>query len=63
MLFQVLPLTNVNNVITLEFDVDDNCVMYGDIELDKIFIQCLNGSKPRVLVEANLNSVEVRGLD
>ena len=60
---EVLPLTNVNNVITLEFDVDDNCVMYGDIELDKIFIQCLNGSKPRVLVEANLNSVEGMAYD
>ena len=60
---EVLPLTNVNNVITLEFDVEDNCVMYGDIELDKIFIQCLNGSEPRVLVEANLNSVEGMAYD
>ena len=60
---EVLPLTNVNNVITLEFDVEENCVMYGDIELDKIFIQCLNGSEPRVLVEANLNSVEGMAYD
>jgi hypothetical protein len=60
---EILPLVNVNNVITLEFDMEDNCVMYGDIELDKIFIQCLNGSEPRVLVENNLKSVEGMAYD
>ncbi|TRY76952.1 hypothetical protein TCAL_09210 [Tigriopus californicus] len=58
-----LPLLNVNNVITLEFDMEDNCVIYGDIEVDKIFMQCLNGSEPRVLVETNLESVEGMAYD
>jgi sortilin-related receptor len=51
----ILPLTQIQNVIALEFDLADNCVIYGDIELDKIFIQCLNGTPPRVLVENNLS--------
>ena len=59
----MLPLENVNNVITLEFDLEDNCVFYGDIEQDKIFVQCLNGSEPRVLVESNLDSVEGMSYD
>ncbi len=37
--------------------------MYGDIEVDKIFIQCLNGSEPRVLVESALASVEGMAYD
>ena len=60
---EVLNLQNVNNVITLEFDLEDNCVFYGDIELDQIFVQCLNGSEPRVLVESNLDSVEGMSYD
>ncbi len=51
----VLPLTQIQNVIALEFDMEDNCVIYGDIEMDKIFIQCFNGTEPRVLVENNLS--------
>ena len=50
-----LPLTQIQNVIALEFDLADNCVIYGDIVLDKIFIQCLNGTPPRVLIEHNLS--------
>ena len=57
----VLPLTQIQNVIALEFDMEDNCVIYGDIEMDKIFIQCFNGTEPRVLVENNL-SVEGKNL-
>lgn len=60
---ETLPLKNVNNVITLEYDMEDDCVMYGDIEVDKIFIQCLNGSEPRILVESKLNSVEGMAYD
>ena len=60
---QKLPLKNVQNVITVEFDVEDNCVMYGDIALDKIYIQCLNGSEPRILVETDLASVEGMSYD
>ncbi len=37
--------------------------MYGDIEVDKIFIQCLNGSEPRVLVNNDLESVEGMAYD
>ncbi len=37
--------------------------MYGDIQVDKIFIQCLNGSEPRVLVESELESVEGMAYD
>eukprot|EP00095_Tigriopus_kingsejongensis_P005304 maker-scaffold337_size202799-snap-gene-0.21 protein:Tk05304 transcript:maker-scaffold337_size202799-snap-gene-0.21-mRNA-1 annotation:"sortilin-related receptor" len=58
-----LPLVNASNVVSLEFDMEDNCVIYGDIELDKIFIQCLNGSEPRALVENNLESVEGMAYD
>lgn len=57
-----LPLPQLKNVIAMDFDMEDNCVIYGDIELDKIFIQCLNGTPPRVLVENNLN-VEGMSLD
>lgn len=61
---QSLPLgDDLNNVIVLEFDVEDNCVMYGDIELDQIRMQCLNGSEPRILVENNLASVEGMAYD
>ena len=58
-----LPLERAHNVITMEFDMEDNCVIFGDIELDQIYIQCLNGSAPRVLVENNLESVEGMAYD
>ena len=51
----ILPLSNVENVISFEYDND--CVYYGDVNQHKIFRHCLNGSAPETLVQ-NTNTVE-----
>ena len=51
----ILPLSNVENVISFEYDSD--CVYYGDVNQHKIFRHCLNGSAPETLVQ-NTNTVE-----
>lgn len=59
---QDMPLQGLKNVIALDYDLRDNCVIHGDIKLEKIFIQCLNGSAPRILVDDSL-SVEGMSYD
>lgn len=54
---EVLPVENVTNVISLEYDLVDGCIFYGDTTARKIFKQCLNGSKAEVLV-SNTETVE-----
>ena len=53
----MLSFQDVQNVITLEYDMESDCVFYGDVQKAKIFMQCLNGSLAHVLVD-NARSVE-----
>ena len=46
-----LPLENVKNVISLEYDLQDGCIFYGDTTDRKIYKQCLNGSMVETLVQ------------
>ena len=46
-----LPLENVKNVISLEYDLQDGCIFYGDTNDRKIYKQCLNGSMVETLVQ------------
>ena len=52
-----LPLENVENVISIEYEMEGECVFYGDTDQRKIFKQCLNGSAAEVLVH-NTQTVE-----
>ncbi len=52
-----LPVQNVQNVITIEYDMADDCVFYGDVQENKIFKQCFDGTVSEVLVD-NARSVE-----
>ena len=52
-----LPLENVKNVISLEYDLSDGCIFYGDTNDRKIYKQCLNGSMVEILVQ-NTDTVE-----
>ena len=54
---QILPLENIKNVISFEYDFQEGCIFYGDVNEKKIFKQCLNGSAPEVLVQ-NTETVE-----
>ena len=54
---EILPLERVENVISLEYEMDGECVFYGDTDQRKIFKQCLNGSAVQVLVH-NTQTVE-----
>ena len=49
---EVLPLEQVENVISLEYEMEGECVFYGDTDQRKIFKQCLNGSPVEVLVHS-----------
>jgi hypothetical protein len=57
--FTDLPLGPIKNVISLDYDLQDNCVFYGDIEENKIFMQCFNGSARKVIVD---NTISVEGM-
>ena len=46
---EVLPI-NATNVITIEYDMEDGCLFYGDVKEKIIFRQCLNGSDVQSLV-------------
>ena len=51
----------IKNAIALDYDMDDDCLIYGDIVLDKIFMYCNGNGSTQVLVEDN-ESVEVKAL-
>ena len=51
----------IKNAIALDYDMDDDCLIYGDIVLDKIFMYCNGNGSTQVLVEDN-ESVEVKTL-
>ena len=59
---ETLPLTKIQNVIALEYDLENDCVFYGDIELDKIFMHCNENATTEILVDDN-ESVEGMSLD
>lgn len=61
---QELPIANLRNVITVDFDMHTNCVYFADIVTDTIGRQCLsNGSAQEILVSSDLASVEGLALD
>ena len=59
-----LPVSNLKNVIAIDFDMQNNCVFWADIVEDNIGRQCLKGGKPNeILVSSNLSSVEGMAYD
>ncbi|KAK9872160.1 hypothetical protein WA026_016214 [Henosepilachna vigintioctopunctata] len=59
-----LPVSNLKNVIAIDFDMKNNCVFWADIALDIIGRQCLsNGSVPEILVSNDLASIEGMAFD
>uniref|UniRef100_A0A1B0DIT9 Sortilin n=2 Tax=Phlebotomus papatasi TaxID=29031 RepID=A0A1B0DIT9_PHLPP len=59
-----LPVTELRNVIAIDFDLKNNCVFWADILTDTIGRQCLNGNQSReILVETDLASVEGMSYD
>ncbi|XP_055841442.1 sortilin-related receptor-like [Episyrphus balteatus] len=59
-----LPITDLKNVISIDFDMKHNCVFYADIFSDKIVRQCLNGdTDEEIILEENLASVEGMSYD
>ncbi|XP_025834721.1 sortilin-related receptor-like isoform X2 [Agrilus planipennis] len=59
-----LPIKNLKNVISVEFDMKNNCVFWADIVTDQIGRLCLsNGSEPEILVSNDLASVEGMAYD
>ncbi|CAA9994251.1 unnamed protein product [Nesidiocoris tenuis] len=57
---QVLPVRNLNNVISIDYDIENNCVYFADIVDDVIGRQCFASGNRSVeyLVTSNLRSVE-----
>lgn len=59
-----LPVTNLKNVISIDFDMAANCIYWADITQDIIGRQCFNnGSKSEVLVSTDLASIEGMAFD
>lgn len=59
-----LPIKNLKNVIAIDFDMENNCVYWADINLDTINRQCFsNGSKLETLVSHDLASIEGMAYD
>ncbi|CAG9822420.1 unnamed protein product [Phaedon cochleariae] len=59
-----LPITNLKNVIAIDFDMAQNCVYWADIAEDTIGRQCYsNGSKMEILVSTELSSIEGMAFD
>ncbi|GBP23516.1 Sortilin-related receptor [Eumeta japonica] len=61
----IYPVKNQRHVVALEFDMKNNCIYWGDIEVDKIMRQCFaNGSEAEeIIVESELSSIEGMALD
>ncbi|CAG9765567.1 unnamed protein product [Ceutorhynchus assimilis] len=59
-----LPIKNLKNVIAIDFDLENNCVYWADINLDTINRQCFaNGSKQETLLANDLASIEGMAYD
>lgn len=60
----IYPVEGQNNIVAIEFDLKNNCIYWGDIELDKISRQCFNnGTTQEVVVDTDLASIEGMALD
>ncbi|QQP39676.1 Sortilinrelated receptor_ L(DLR class) A repeatscontaininglike [Caligus rogercresseyi] len=62
---QVLPLKNISDVTTLEYDLDHDCAIWSDGKKKQICIQCMNetASGPRILISEYIESVQGMALD
>uniref|UniRef100_A0A1B6DW73 Sortilin-related receptor n=1 Tax=Clastoptera arizonana TaxID=38151 RepID=A0A1B6DW73_9HEMI len=62
---EVLPIGGKHNIITIDFDIHNNCVFWADIISDTINRQCLaSGDRgPEILVERDLSSIEGMAYD
>ncbi|XP_040564909.1 sortilin-related receptor [Lepeophtheirus salmonis] len=62
---EALPLESISDVSSLEYDLDQNCVIWSDSKNKKIYVQCLNSISKglRVLVEESIVSVQGMSLD
>ncbi|XP_017764096.1 PREDICTED: sortilin-related receptor-like [Eufriesea mexicana] len=62
---EVLPIHDLKNVITIEFDMRNNCLYWADIVNDVIGRQCFKDGKsfPEILLETDLSSVEGMAFD
>ncbi|XP_057669254.1 sortilin-related receptor-like [Diorhabda carinulata] len=59
-----LPISNLKNVITIDFDTAENCVYWADIAEDTISRQCFsNGTTVEVLISNDLASIEGMAFD
>lgn len=59
-----LPVTNLKNVIAIDFDMRNDCVYWADIVTDTIGRQCFtNGSTQEILVSNDLASIEGMAYD
>lgn len=59
-----MPIPNIKNVISVDFDMAANCIYWADITLDVISRQCFtNGSKTEILVSIDLSSIEGMAFD
>jgi len=57
-----LPADKIKNAVALEYDLDTECLFYGDIVLDKIFMHCNANGSTDVIVDDN-QSVEGMSYD
>ena len=48
-----LDKTVIKNAIALEYDMDEDCLFYGDIVMDKIFMHCNRNSSTVAIVQDN----------
>lgn len=56
---EVLPIVGLQNVIAIDYDMENNCVFYADIVLDTISKWCLESvSAPKTIIDSRLHSVE-----
>ncbi|XP_076274083.1 sortilin-related receptor-like [Rhynchophorus ferrugineus] len=61
---ETLPISGVKNVIAIDFDIENNCVYWADINVDTINRQCFdNGSVAETLVTNDLASIEGMAYD
>ncbi|XP_033333706.1 sortilin-related receptor [Megalopta genalis] len=59
-----LPVHDLKNVISIDFDMRNNCLYWADIVNDTIGRQCFNGTNaPEILVETDLSSIEGMAFD
>lgn len=58
-----LPLIGVENVVALEFDMENNCLFWSDIASNSVRMQCLNSTGAVTLLKDNHTTVESLAYD